>query len=50
MSKNVYLPPTRISPEMRDQLRLWADRKTTSVSQLVREGILLLMEKLQKTY
>lgn len=44
-SKNVYLPPTRVREDLRDQLRSEADRKQTSVSALIRESIIKFLSK-----
>ena len=39
-TKSVYLPPTRVREDLRDQLRELAEEKQTSVSALVRDAII----------
>lgn len=43
--KNVYLPPVRIAENTRDKLRVIAEHRQSSVSALVREAIILLIER-----
>lgn len=47
-TKNVYLPPTRVNEDLKKQLQTEADRKQTSVSQLIREAIIIFLGRPKK--
>ena len=44
-TKSVYLPPTRVTEDLRDKLRAESERKQTSVSALIRESIIKFLSK-----